>query len=321
MAEPEGKIELFYSYSHKDEEMREHLEKHLSILRRTGEVTVWHDRRIDAGGGWKDEIDEHLESARIILLLISADFLASDYCWNVEMARALERHRSGEAVVIPVMLHPVDFEGAPFASLQALPRDARPVSQWAEADEAFLDIARGIRAKVRELAAQTAPGAEQPLRVELWTAPAAEAALAAAQPASASGTTYRIGTRIVVAFRANRDCYVTLLNVGTSGKLTILFPNSLHPDNRVAANRVTEIPGPGDGFEYQLAGPGGTERIKAIATLDEVALLESQFASDGSLFRTVPATAAARDIAVVRKRVEGLAPARFSEVEWQFTVV
>ena len=171
MAEPVSTIELFYSYSHADEDMREHLEKHLSILRRTGEVTEWHDRRIDAGGEWKDQIDSHLESAKIILLLISSNFLGSDYCWNVEMKRALERHRAGEAVVIPVMLHPVDFEGAPFAQLQALPKDARPVSKWADPDEAFTDIVKGIRARIRDIAKQVADVPAEPLRVPASSCP------------------------------------------------------------------------------------------------------------------------------------------------------
>jgi hypothetical protein len=321
MADPVGKIELFYSYSHADEDMRAHLEKHLSILRRTGEVTEWHDRRIDAGGAWKDQIDTHLESANIILLLISSNFLGSDYCWNVEMKRALERHESGEAVVIPVMLHPVDFEGAPFARLQALPKDARPVSKWADPDEAFTDIVKGIRAKVREVVARVARAQAQPLCVEVWTSATSGSAAGRSQQAGRNGATYQVGARIVVTFRANHDCYLTLLNIGTSGKLTILFPNAMHPDNRILANRLNEIPGPGDGFEYQLTGPPGIEKLKAVATLDEVPLLESHFASDGSLFRTVSATAAARDIALVRKRVEALSPVRFSEAEWQFAVV
>jgi hypothetical protein len=316
---PVDKIELFYSYAHEDEAMREHLEKHLSIMRRTGELTEWHDRRIDAGGAWKDEIDQHLESANIILLLISSDFLGSDYCWNVEMTRALQRHKAGDAVVIPVILHPVDFDGAPFAQIQALPKDALPVSKWADPDEAFTDVVRGIRAKVRELANRTVPAGAQSLTVEVRTRAVSDGAEAA--PAGGGDAAYRIGTRIVVTFRANRDCFLTLLNIGTSGRLTILFPNAMHPENRILANRLYEIPAAGDGFEYELAGPPGVERLKAVATLDDVALLESQFAPDGSLFRTVPATAAARDIAVMRKRVEGIPPVRYNEAEWQFAVV
>jgi hypothetical protein len=94
---------------------------------------------------WKMEIDENLESAEIVLLLVSADFLASDYCYDVELKRALDRHKKGELVVIPIILRPVDFEDSPFAKLQALPTDARPVTSWPDRDEAWLNVARGIR--------------------------------------------------------------------------------------------------------------------------------------------------------------------------------
>jgi predicted RecA/RadA family phage recombinase len=153
-------IEVFFSYSHKDEELRDELEKHLSILRRQGVITGWHDRRIGAGKEWEGEIDEHLNTADVILLLISADFLASDYCYDKEMRRALERHDAGEARVIPVILRPVDWEGASFGKLQALPKDAKPVTDWPNRDKAFLDIARGIRTAVEELAGPSAPEVE-----------------------------------------------------------------------------------------------------------------------------------------------------------------
>src|SRR3954470_1358357 len=87
-----GPVEVFFSYSHKDESLRKRLEEHLSILRRQGIISGWHDRMIGAGQEWKGEIDRRLDSARIILLLISPSFLASDYCYDVEMKRALERH-------------------------------------------------------------------------------------------------------------------------------------------------------------------------------------------------------------------------------------
>jgi hypothetical protein len=148
---PAKPIEIFYSYSHKDEELRDELEKHLSILKRQGVITGWHDRRIGAGKEWEGEIDEHLNTADVILLLISSDFLASDYCYDKEMRRALERHDAGEARVIPVILRPVDWEGALFGKLQALPKNAKPVTEWPNRDRAFRNIARGIRAAVEEL--------------------------------------------------------------------------------------------------------------------------------------------------------------------------
>lgn len=143
-------ITLFYSYSHRDQDLRDELEKHLSALIRSGTITGWHDRRIDPGAEWSREIDEHVGSAEIILLLISSDFIASDYCHNVEMRRALERHSAGNARVIPIILRPVDWKGTGFSHLQALPQDAKPVTTWDNLDEAFRNIAEGVRAVVAD---------------------------------------------------------------------------------------------------------------------------------------------------------------------------
>lgn len=146
-------IEVFYSYSHQDENLRNELVKHLSSLKRQGIVSDWHDRMIEAGDEWRRQIDSHLETAEIILLLVSADFLASDYCYEIEMKRALERHEKGEARVIPIILRRVDWTSAPFAKLQALPKDAKPVTSWADRDEAFENIAKSIRRVVESLQA------------------------------------------------------------------------------------------------------------------------------------------------------------------------
>jgi len=136
---------LFFSYSHTDEQLRDELEKHLSMLRRQGVIQSWHDRRIVPGEHLDHSIDRHLEAADIILLLVSADFLASDYCYDVEVRRAMKRHNSGQARVIPVILRPCDWRAAPFSRLLALPRDGKPVTSWQNQDEAFLSIADGIR--------------------------------------------------------------------------------------------------------------------------------------------------------------------------------
>jgi len=145
-------IEVFYSYAHEDEELVKELRKHLSILKRQGVIRDWYDREITAGTDWKGQIDQHLNSAEVLLLLVSADFLASDYCYDVEMTRALERHDQSEARVIPVILRPVDWKGAPFGKLQSLPTDGKPVTSWTSRDEAFTDVAGGIRQAVSQLA-------------------------------------------------------------------------------------------------------------------------------------------------------------------------
>ena len=144
-------VTVFYSYAHEDERLRRRLEKHLSLLRRQGMLAEWHDRKIVPGTDWAHTIDEHLTTASVILLLISPDFLASDYCYGVEMQRALERDAAGEAHIIPILVRPVDWEGAPFAHLHCLPSDAKPVTRWRNLDEAFVDVARGIRSALEDL--------------------------------------------------------------------------------------------------------------------------------------------------------------------------
>ncbi len=135
---------LFYSYSHKDESLRDQLETHLKLLQRQDVISTWHDRKILAGEEWKDAIDGNLESADIILLLVSADFIASDYCYEKEMKRAMERHEKG-AKVIPIILRACDWKSAPFGKVQGLPKDAKPVMKWKDRDEAWNDVAQGIR--------------------------------------------------------------------------------------------------------------------------------------------------------------------------------
>lgn len=143
-------VTLFYSYAREDEMFCDELEKHLSLLQRQGIIMTWYDRLIRPGTPWTQSIDYHLNVASVVLLLVSPDFLASDYCFQVEMQRALERHKLGEATVIPVILRPVDWQGAPFAYLQCLPHDGKPVTEWENRDAAFRDIVRGIRTTIEK---------------------------------------------------------------------------------------------------------------------------------------------------------------------------
>ena len=163
-------VEVFYSYAHEDEALRAELEKHLSLLRRQGVISGWHDRHIAPGTDWAYAIDEHLERASVILLLVSADFLASDYSYGIEMRRALERHQAHEAAVIPILLRAVDWHGAPFAHLQALPTDAKAISTWRNRDAAYTNVAAGIRRAVEVLSSlqAAAPRAALP---PVWNVP------------------------------------------------------------------------------------------------------------------------------------------------------
>ncbi|MEH2181649.1 GUN4 domain-containing protein [Nostoc sp.] len=150
---PEVSLKLFFSYSHKDEALRDELAKHLTILEWQSVISSWHDRKILPGEEWDHQINDNLNTADIILLLISSDFLFSKYCWDVEVKKAIERHHAGQACVIPVILRNVDWNGAPFGKLQALPKNAEPVvsRHWHNQDEAFTDVARGIRAAAEKL--------------------------------------------------------------------------------------------------------------------------------------------------------------------------
>jgi hypothetical protein len=144
-------VNIFFSYAHRDEEFRIELGRHLSFLWRSGEVDLWHDRMISGGQDWDGEIDRNLHKADIILLLVSADFAASDYCWDVEMQTSLIRHELGEAVVVPVIVRPVEgWHLSPLGQLQAFPIDGKPVSSWDDRDEAYANIVRGLKSVINE---------------------------------------------------------------------------------------------------------------------------------------------------------------------------
>ena len=147
-------LELFYCYARKDQALRDEIDVHLAGLHRSKSITSWHDAMIVPGEDWEKEIEAHLNTADIILLLISPDFLNSDYCYGREMHHAIERHKKREARVIPILLRPCDWTDTPFSTIQMLPTNAKPVTQWNDHDAACNDIARGIRRVVDELITQ-----------------------------------------------------------------------------------------------------------------------------------------------------------------------
>lgn len=140
---------VFFSYSHRDENMRDELEIHLSMLKRQGIIETWHDRRIDAGSAIDTDIVRNIEESDVILLLISPYFLASNYCYDIEMETALNRHRDKLATVIPVILEPCDWMDAPFGKLMATPTDGKPISKSSNVHEAFLDVVTSIKRVVK----------------------------------------------------------------------------------------------------------------------------------------------------------------------------
>lgn len=153
-------VTLFFSYSHKDEQLRNELETHLALLKRQGVVSSWHDRRITAGSDVHQAISAELESAQIILLLVSAAFLDSDYCYEKEMKLALEKHERGTAVVIPVILHPCDWHSAPFGHLRATPTDGKPISMHANQHEGFAVVAKDVRDAAKRFATAQSTGTQ-----------------------------------------------------------------------------------------------------------------------------------------------------------------
>jgi tetratricopeptide (TPR) repeat protein len=149
-------VKIFFCYAHEDELLLNKLKSHLIPLQRQGLIDVWHDRDISAGTDWEQQIKGHLNAAQIILLLVSPDFMASDYSYSIEMKRALERHERGEARVIPIILRHIYWQGV-LGKLQALPTDARPIKSWPDLDEALYNVTEGIRKVVDEITTESSP--------------------------------------------------------------------------------------------------------------------------------------------------------------------
>lgn len=156
-------LSVFFSYSHADEALRDQLEQQLAILKRQGVIATWHDRRILAGSEIDHGIDAALEEADIVLLLVSPAFLASDYCYDREMNRAMERHQAGAARVVPVILRPCDWHDTPFGKLLATPTDGKPVTLWPDRDQAFLEVAKTIKAAAKAMGSQTSTPSPVPV--------------------------------------------------------------------------------------------------------------------------------------------------------------
>ncbi len=145
-------VQIFFCYAHEDEELLNKLKAHLRPLERQGLIDVWQDRDISAGTEWEQEIEKHLNEADIILLLVSPDFMNSEYCYGIEMKRALERHQRGDVKVIPIIVRPVYWQGI-LGNIQALPKDALPITDpyWHTLDQALHNVAEGIRKAVERL--------------------------------------------------------------------------------------------------------------------------------------------------------------------------
>ncbi len=139
---------IFISYAHVDEDLKKELDKYLKVLKRSSKIESWNDRDLIPGQEWDAEIMAALDKANVILLLISIDFNSSDFIWDKELTSAMKRHEEGTAHVVPVILRKCDWSKMPYAKLQALPRNAKPVTEYPNRDEAFTEIAKGIESLV-----------------------------------------------------------------------------------------------------------------------------------------------------------------------------
>ena len=154
-------MKVFISYSHRDDVALDRLHTHLAPLRSEGLIDAWFDRQILAGGNIDAEIDKVLEYCDVFLMLVSPDFLASDYCVNIEMERALERHNHDGAPVIPIIVEPCDWTSSPLGKFKALPRDGKPISEWTNQNSAYLDVVKELR-RILETRRDTVSGTEHP---------------------------------------------------------------------------------------------------------------------------------------------------------------
>lgn len=159
---PLPELKVFYCYAREDQILREKLDLYLAHLKRLYHFSTWFDRLILPGEKWEWAIEENLNGADIVLLLISPDFMASNYCYNIEMQRALERHARGETHIIPILLRPTYWEDAPFSRFQMLPANGVPLTRWPDADEAFQDIVVGLNKLLLQILGKPASVEEIP---------------------------------------------------------------------------------------------------------------------------------------------------------------
>ncbi len=138
-------VKAFVSYSHADELALERLIKHLAMLKQDGQIEEWVDQRILAGGVIDDDISLSLDSSGLFLALISPDFLASNYCFDKEMKRALKLNDQGKLRIVPIIVQPCDWKASPLRKFKAIPKDGKPVAEWTNENNAWLSVIDELR--------------------------------------------------------------------------------------------------------------------------------------------------------------------------------
>jgi tetratricopeptide (TPR) repeat protein len=333
-------LELFISYSHQDDELRRKLETHIALLKRQSVFNVWHDRRISAGREWAGEIDEALERADVVLLLVSSDFLASDYCYDREMTRALRRHEEGAAHVVPVILRPCDWQSSLFGKLQGLPADGKPVTTYPSIDAAFTEVAVGLRALAKEIrgAPAVSPGSATQLPVE---PPAMTAGASEGQGSTAiERWRHRIGqiqTKTGWRLQVVALAIAAVLGVSVAYYALILRPRLMDAQNalrrgdyRAAAQRMSAMPAWSNTLPFvaRLAAQAdfgdrleqGTPIRNLTPTLDELSA-RYPAAPDVLVFQGLKAYYVDQDPEKARQRFKAAADLDAAHVEAHFLAV
>ena len=214
-------VRVFFSYSHKDESYLDELRTHLANLREEGLICDWHDRAIRPGEEWEAAILDHLNQADVIVLLVSPDFNASNFCRRVEMARAIQRHQEGTALLVPMVVRQVESLPAEIAHLQAIPKDLKPISSFRRKDEGYVQVARALRSVLEGFAPRRRSG-DSPARTVAIDLPATRP------------------VEVCCAFRACRDAYQLELTIGFDRAQTIAVPRPVHlgPSERLRLGGV-----------------------------------------------------------------------------------
>lgn len=256
--------QIVFLYAPQDEALAPALDAHLAPVKREGLLTTWHEGQLPAGASREHELSERLRAADLVLPFLSADFLSC--ALRVDLLQRLAQ--AGRPPIVPVVVRPCDFRELPWLAARAqLPRGALAVSQWVNQDEAWLAVARGVWGGWGGLA---------PLTVKVWVQGAREAPprtrdiwLMAREQRGAS---FAIGDEIRVGVQADRDCHVMLINVGSSGRASQIYPgpDALGRTVRVVGDSTAWFPQSGDRF--MLGGPAGRERVRALASVDAALL-------------------------------------------------
>lgn len=147
-------VKVFWCYAPENRRLRDDLEQHLSALKYAGHIQMWHDREILPGALWEQESEMRLETADLVLLLVSAHFLGSTVCWEKHMKRALQRWALGKVSIIPILASPVDCQGTLISHLEMLPTGGKAITDWSDRQKACADVATGIRKAVNALLAR-----------------------------------------------------------------------------------------------------------------------------------------------------------------------